>query len=136
MQQRLSANKNRRTGGINPKYLFTSLVVCGGCGNRYAGRTSQGQKGKRRVRYECNRRAGFGDCQAHSITETRIRGVVLPPIEALLKRLGQEEVKAAVREELLMSKSLLSFRAREFNRAERPVKHRAVGKNGPSGRSF
>ncbi len=100
-QGRLLANKSRRRGGTNPKYLFTSLVFCSGCGNRYVGRTAHGRNGTRRVRYECNRRDGFGDCRAHSVAENRIRGAVIPPIEALLRRLSQEEVRAAVREELL-----------------------------------
>jgi hypothetical protein len=43
----------------------------------------------------------FGDCQSHSVREGRIRAEVIPPIEALLGKFSQEDVRAAVRAELV-----------------------------------
>jgi site-specific DNA recombinase len=104
VQVRLSANKSRNRGGTAPKYLFSGLVYCGTCGYKYIGRTSGLKKGKRWVEYHCGRKISFSNCKAHSIFETRIRAVVLPPIEALLGKLRQEDVRASVRQELVRQK--------------------------------
>jgi hypothetical protein len=41
-----------------------------------------------------------GDCRAHTVAETRVREAVIPPIEALLGTLRQEDVRQAVREQI------------------------------------
>ena len=51
--------------------------------------------------YNCTRRQNFADCASHSILETRIRQAVLPPIQELLGRLKQEDVRTEVRAELV-----------------------------------
>ena len=100
VQGRLAANKNRGRGGVRPQYLFSGLIRCGGCDHKYVGRTATGRHGKTWVEYRCNRRHSFGDCGASSVYETRIRAMVIPPVEALLRKLRQEDIRAAVREEL------------------------------------
>jgi site-specific DNA recombinase len=101
VQVRLSNNKSRQRGGPTPKYLFSGLIYCGVCGNKYTGRRATRRKGKSGwVEYNCNRRWGVGDCQSHCVHETRIRAQVIPPIEALLRKLQAKDVRAAVREEL------------------------------------
>jgi DNA invertase Pin-like site-specific DNA recombinase len=100
VQVRLSENAHRNRGGVRPRYLFSGLIHCGICGNKYAGRTKKGHSDKTWVQYECNRRTAFQDCQSHTIFETRVRAEVLPPIEALLGNLRQEDVRKAVRAEL------------------------------------
>jgi site-specific DNA recombinase len=101
VQTRLAENKSRQRGGTRPKYLFSGLLVCGSCGHKLVGRTASGREGRKWVQYNCNRKAGFGDCKGHSVFETRVRDVVIPPIQALLDRLSQEDVRTAVREELV-----------------------------------
>jgi site-specific DNA recombinase len=101
VQQRLSKNQHRQWGGPSPRYLFSGLVICGNCGHKFAGRTSdRGRGGKSWSWYQCGRRTSHGDCQSHTVSESRIRDMVIPPIEALLGKLNQEDIRAAVREEL------------------------------------
>ena len=99
VQERLATNKNRARGGVRPKYMFSGLIHCAGCGHKYVGRTSAGHGGRHWIQYRCNRRQSFGDCNSHSVFETRVREVVMPPIETLLSRLSEQDVWAAVREE-------------------------------------
>jgi site-specific DNA recombinase len=102
VQVLLSEHKSRQRGGTAPKYLFSGLVYCGSCGRKYTGRrTGNGRTEKRWNRYDCSRRNSVGDCQGHSITELRIKEVVIPPIENLLCKLNREDVRASVRAELV-----------------------------------
>ena len=101
VQGRLATNQNRNRGGVRPKYLFSGLIHCGGCGHKFGGRPAKGRGGKVSIQYNCNRRQSFGDCKGHSVFETRIREVVMPPVQALLGKLKQEDLRAAVREDLV-----------------------------------
>jgi hypothetical protein len=101
VQERLSANKNRQRGGTAPKYLFSGLVYCAHCGYKFTGRTSAKKQGKRWIEYHCNRKINFSDCPSHSIFETRIRAAVIPPIKELISRLEHQDVREAVRAELI-----------------------------------
>lgn len=105
VQEKLSANKSRQRGGTAPKFLFSGLIYCAGCGHKFVGRRAVGRAGRRWVQYSCNRRTSFGDCKAHSIFETRIGDAVIPPIKALLASLSQEDVRTAVRQELARQQS-------------------------------
>jgi DNA invertase Pin-like site-specific DNA recombinase len=102
VQERLAENKHRQRGGTAPRYLFSGLVICGTCGRKYVGRhTNHGRGGKEWNWYACNRRTGFGDCESHTVYESRIRELVIPPIEQLLAQLQQEDLRVAIREELM-----------------------------------
>jgi site-specific DNA recombinase len=101
VQVRLSENQHRQRGGPAAKYLFSGLIWCGNCGRKYVGRRVNAWGGKKRNAYYCNRQTGFGDCPSHSVRESRIREIVIPPIERLLSQLSQEDIRAAVRAELV-----------------------------------
>jgi site-specific DNA recombinase len=101
VQARLTENKSRQRGGPNAKYLFSGLVYCGNCGAKFQARVSQRRGNITYADYRCGRKMSFGDCQSHSVREGRIRAEVIPPIETLLGRLKQEDIRAAVREELI-----------------------------------
>jgi site-specific DNA recombinase len=101
VQARLTDNKSRQKGGPAAKYLFSGLVSCGGCGAKYQARPYH-RHGHAYIEYGCNRKhGGAGFCNASTVLETRIRGEVIPPIEKLLARLSQDELRAAVRAELV-----------------------------------
>jgi site-specific DNA recombinase len=101
VQARLNENQHRQRGGPAARYLFSGLIVCAVCGCKYVGRRVNSWGGKKYHAYYCNRKSGFGDCPSHSVYESRIREVVIPPIENLLAQLSQDELRAAVRAELL-----------------------------------
>jgi site-specific DNA recombinase len=101
VQAWLTENKSRQRGGPAAKFLFSGLVYCAGCGSKYAGRAIIGKKGKKWNAYRCNRRNQFGDCQGHTVSELRIKDAVIPPIETLLGKLSQDDIRAAVRDELI-----------------------------------
>jgi site-specific DNA recombinase len=100
VQARLSANKNRGRGGTKPKYLFSGLIHCGSCGHKFVGRRANGHGGRKWIQYNCNRKHSFGDCKSHGVFETRVRDAVISPIETLLGKLKQEDMRAAIRQEL------------------------------------
>ena len=100
VQARLAENKHRQRGGPTAKYIFSGLVFCGNCGHRYQARTFKRRDSNVYVDYRCNRRHGFGDCQAKSVLESRIREQVFPPIEKLLHQLSQKELQKAIREKI------------------------------------
>jgi site-specific DNA recombinase len=101
VQARLTANKSRQRGGPAAKFLFSGLVFCARCGSRYAARAATVKRGKKWNVYRCNRKNQFGDCESHSISETRIKEAVIPPIEKLLAKLSREDIRSAVRAELV-----------------------------------
>jgi site-specific DNA recombinase len=101
VQTRLTDNKSRQKGEPAAKYLFSGLVYCGNCGAKYQARTFKRRGSKVYVDYRCNRKHGFGDCQASSVLESHIRDAVVPPIEKLISKLSQDDVRAAVRAELV-----------------------------------
>ncbi|HZA21039.1 MAG TPA: recombinase zinc beta ribbon domain-containing protein, partial [Dehalococcoidia bacterium] len=106
VQVRLAENKSRQRGGTRPKYLFSGLLYCGNCGHKLVGRTASGRGGRQWVQYNCNRKTSFGDCKGHSVFETRVRDEVVPPIKTLLDKLSQEDIRSAVREELVNQQQL------------------------------
>jgi site-specific DNA recombinase len=110
VQERISANKNRHRGGQAPKFLFSGLIHCGGCGHKFAGHTTSG-RGKKRVEYTCTRRLNFADCKSHSIMDTRVRADVIPPIKALIERFKAEDVREVAREELTRRQSATNRQA-------------------------
>jgi site-specific DNA recombinase len=102
VQTKLSEHKSRQRGGIVPKYLFSGLVYCGNCGRKYTGRSGTNGRSERRWnRYDCSRGNSVGDCESHSVYESRIKDVVIPPIKSLLSKLKEEDIRAAVRAELV-----------------------------------
>jgi site-specific DNA recombinase len=101
VQARLDENRHRQRGGPAAKYLFSGLLSCGRCGGKFQGRTFLRKSGARYVSYRCNRRHAVGDCDASLIVESRIRDKVIPPIEKLLGRLTQQELRTSVRTELV-----------------------------------
>lgn len=105
VQQRLSGNKHRHRGGTAPKYLFSGLIHCGGCGHKFAGRATQGRQGSTRIEYTCTRKHNFDDCPSHSVMASRIRAAVIPHIERLLGELSQADIRTAVRAEMLRQAS-------------------------------
>jgi site-specific DNA recombinase len=100
VQLRLSQNASRKRGGTNPKYMFSGLIKCGGCGRAYVGIKKVGENGKPRLQYRCGRKLSVGDCAGHSVYEARVREAVLGPIEILLSALSQEAIRKAVRLEI------------------------------------
>ena len=110
VQERMRDNRSRRRGGPNAKYLFTSLLFCGKCGHRYAGRTTNKplNGGRGWAVYICGREQGFGDCGSHSKAESLIREAVLGPIRKLLVRLKESDLRGAVRDELLIRQEAMA----------------------------
>ena len=105
VQARLQANRRNQRGGPNAKYLFTGLIYCGSCGAKYQARTFKRRGDKFYVDYRCQRRNGFGDCTGKSVLEGRIRAVVMPPIEALLRACSQEDVRQQIQEDIEQEQS-------------------------------
>jgi site-specific DNA recombinase len=101
VQARLEGNAHNRSGGPHPKFLFSGLVRCGLCGNKYTGRWTMNGHGTKMVQFKCGRRTGFGDCKSRSVLESVIRAAVIPPIERLLAQLNQEDVREGVKAELV-----------------------------------
>ena len=110
MQQLLHANKRSwgrgskgvsgpSRGGPNARYLFTGIVYCDVCGSRFIGCPPSGSH--RSPHYLCGRKNSGVGCKSSSVSETRLRESVIQPIEALLSRLQTEDIRVAVREELL-----------------------------------
>jgi site-specific DNA recombinase len=122
-QERLEDNRNRKKGGPAPHYLFSGLIYCGGCGHKYAGRTAP-VRGWKNIQYTCGRRQSFGDCPSHTVTDTRIRSTVIPPIKTLIERLKAEDVRTAAREELTRRQSATKSQATasKENLTDRQVK--------------
>jgi site-specific DNA recombinase len=99
VQARLDENQHRQKGGPGAKYLFSGIIYCGTCGAKYQGRPHTWQ-GVTTAQYRCNRRRDYGDCLSHSISESRIKAEVIPPIERLLSQLNRQDLRTAVRAEL------------------------------------
>jgi len=102
VQVKRKANKSRANGGTAPKYLFSGLTFCAGCGGRYTASWTGRDRSKNHIYYFCNRSRDTGDCKAHSIKESLIRDAVLPPLEALLERLQKKGIRRMVRDELML----------------------------------
>ena len=85
-------------GGPNARYLFTGLIFCAICGSRYIGCPSGRNKWPN---YRCGRKHTGVGCASTSVYEPRIRALVTEPIKTMLAQLRQEQVKVAVREELV-----------------------------------
>jgi site-specific DNA recombinase len=98
VQHRLESNRPQGSGRPRPVFLFTGLLWCA-CGSRYSGKRTGA--GRQRITYYCQRRDNAGNCGNSSVGEARIREQVIGPIEKLLRQLNQEEVRAAVRSELM-----------------------------------
>ena len=86
-------------GGPNPRFLFTGLIYCGVCGDRYIGSPKSGTN--KWPRYMCGRKHTGVGCDSHSIYETRVRDKVIPPLEWFLQSAQREDYRAAVRAELV-----------------------------------
>jgi site-specific DNA recombinase len=97
VQLRLESNRPQKSGRPHAAFLFTGVIWCA-CGSRYSGKRSGGGK---RVTYYCGRRNNAGDCDSRSVSESRIREVVLTPIKHLLAQLKQKDLRKAVRAELV-----------------------------------
>ncbi len=97
VQARLGENRHRQRGGTAPRYIFSGLIICGACGNKYVGRHGN----KDYNWYTCNRQQGFGDCKSHTVYESDVKEVVIPPIERLIQKMSQAEIQEAVRAELI-----------------------------------
>jgi DNA invertase Pin-like site-specific DNA recombinase len=97
VQQRLQSNRGRASGAPHSPFLFAGMIRCA-CGYRYTGHRT----GSKTIAYYCTRKNDAGDCDSHSINESRIKEVILPPIETLLARLSQKDVRKAVRKELIL----------------------------------
>jgi hypothetical protein len=97
VQERLESNRPDKSGRAHPAFLFTGLLWCA-CGARYSAYRHSG--GGKAV-YYCTRRNNAGSCDSRSVYEPRIRESVLGPIEHLLSQLNQQDVRAAVRANLL-----------------------------------
>jgi site-specific DNA recombinase len=113
VQARLAGNANRRSGGPHPRFLFSGIIFCGDCGHKFTGRLTVNGQGKKYVQFNCSRKTAFGDCKSHSILEGRIRAAVLPPLQALLAQLKQEDIRAAVRKELTSQRDSLKLAAQQ-----------------------
>ena len=85
-------------GGPNARYLFTGLIYCGVCGSRYIGCPSGRNKWPN---YRCGRKHTGVGCASSNAYEPRIRALIIDPIKDLLTQLQQEQVRVAVREELV-----------------------------------
>jgi DNA invertase Pin-like site-specific DNA recombinase len=96
VQSRLLANRTTASGRPRAKFLFTGLTWCV-CGHRFTGKSNGGKK----PMYYCARRGSAGDCDSHSVSETRIKAVVLPPIQALIASLNQQDLRQQVRANLV-----------------------------------
>lgn len=96
VQLRLESNRPRANGRRHSSFLFTGLTWCG-CGYRYSGKST----GSKTIVYYCVRKNDAGDCDSRSVSENRIKEVVLHPIGRLLAQLVQEDLRAAVRAELV-----------------------------------
>jgi site-specific DNA recombinase len=110
VQARLKANQPKASGRPRAKFLFSGLIWCA-CGYR----ASPHPSGKGKILYYCVRANSAGDCDARSIGETRIIAVVLPPIQALIKSLNQDDLRAQVRANLV-----------EMHQAEQEVVRKAT----------
>lgn len=98
VQDRLSQNQHHQRGGTAPRYLFSGLITCGTCGRKYVGRhTNKGRGGKEWNWYACNRRTGVGDCQSHTIYESRVRAAVISPLEKMIAQVSQQDLRQQVR---------------------------------------
>jgi site-specific DNA recombinase len=85
-------------GGPNARYLFTGLIYCGVCASRYIGSPPGRNKWPR---YMCGRKHTGVGCASHTIYETRLRGVVITPLERFIESVQRQDFRAAVRAELV-----------------------------------
>jgi site-specific DNA recombinase len=101
VQRRLGENAQmqRRSPDVR-RYLFSGLIYCGSCGRRYTAKASK-VKGEVVVQYRCNGRISAGDCKASFIHESRVRAAVIPPIEAMIAKLSEVDLREAVRAEIV-----------------------------------
>jgi site-specific DNA recombinase len=101
VQHRLRVNAQmQRSGPDHRRYLFSGLILCGSCGRRYTAKASK-VKGEVVVQYRCNGRISAGDCKASFIHESRVRATVIPPIEAMIAKLSDVDLREAVRAEIV-----------------------------------
>jgi site-specific DNA recombinase len=111
VQAKRKANRSRANGGTAPKYLFSGLTFCGGCGGRYTASWTGRDRSKSHIYYFCNRSRDAGDCKAHSFKEQLIRDTVLPPLEKLLNRLHKRDMRKMVKEELRLQQAAVDASA-------------------------
>jgi site-specific DNA recombinase len=111
VQAKRKANRSRANGGTAPKFLFSGLTFCGGCGGRYTASWTGRDRSKGHIYYFCNRSRDAGDCKAHGLKESVIREAVLPPLERLLQRLHKKDMRRMVRDELRLQQSALDASA-------------------------
>jgi site-specific DNA recombinase len=111
VQSKRKANRSRANGGTAPKYLFSGLTFCGGCGGRYTASWTGRDRSKQHIYYFCNRSRDAGDCKSHSIKETLIRDAVLTPLEVLLRSLNRKNMRRLVGDELKLQQASLEASA-------------------------
>ncbi|HEV8535277.1 MAG TPA: recombinase family protein [Candidatus Limnocylindria bacterium] len=97
VQARLKSNGMiRGRGGLAPTHLFAGLVRCGDCGRTFVGHMNM----PKNAYYYCSRRTSAGDCKAAGVPESRLREAVIKPLESLLGRLHQGQMRTMVRDQL------------------------------------
>lgn len=126
VQAKRKANKSRANGGTAPKYLFSGLAFCRGCGGRYSASWTGRDRATKHVYYFCNRSRDAGDCKAHSIKESLIREAVLPPLEDMLQRLLKKDMRKLVKDELRLQQSAVDASA-GVERAKLELRQAKVG---------
>jgi site-specific DNA recombinase len=126
VQAKRKANRSRANGGTAPKYLFSGLTFCGGCGGRYTASWTGRDRSKQHIYYFCNRSRDAGDCKAHSIKESLIRDAVLPPLQALLERLDKKGMRKMLEEELKLQRAAVDASA-GVERAKLELRYVKVG---------
>ena len=105
VQAKRKANRSRANGGTAPKYLFSGLTFCGGCGGRYTASWTGRDRSKGHIYYFCNRSRDAGDCKAHSLRESVIRDAVLAPLQRLLDKLDKKGMQKMIKEELKLQQA-------------------------------
>jgi site-specific DNA recombinase len=123
VQLRLQSNQSRSSGGPHPSFLFTGLIHCS-CGCKYTGHRT----GPKTVIYYCTRKNNAGDCRSPSAAESRIRSAVLPPIEKLLVRLNQKDMREAVRKELILQQEEIRSTVQETKESLAETQKRLEGR--------
>jgi hypothetical protein len=107
VQERLENNQPSKSGRPHARFLFTGLVWCA-CGSRFC---AFRRSAKNFNSYHCTRKNNAGDCDSKSISENRIKEVVIEPIKSLLGQLSREDMRKAVREELTRHQAAANTKA-------------------------
>ena len=115
------AHRSRQDGGPSPKYLFSGMTFCGGCGGRYSASWTGRSRDPRHVYYFCNRSRDAGDCKAHSVNERFIRAAVIEPLERLLERVRSKDMRRMVRDEVKLQQAAAAASA-DVDRARLEVR--------------